>query len=84
MSISEVFMEGISDALGTGATLLKNIANPLGIILIVFGVLGLFPRNRRVGSSMVLIIFGVLIIALNNNFSGQEGDIFNKDGGISF
>ena len=84
MSISEGLSEGISDALGTGVDLLKNIANPLGIILIIFGVLGLFPRNRRVGSSMVLIIFGILIIALNYNFGGQENQIFNKDGGISF
>jgi small neutral amino acid transporter SnatA (MarC family) len=84
MPISEGFMEGISDAFGTGINLLMNIANPLGIVLIIFGVLGLFPRNRRVGSSMVLIIFGILILTLSNNFGSREDQIFNKDGGISF
>ena len=84
MSISEGLMEGISDFFGTGVNLLKNIANPLGILLIIFGVLGLFPRNRRVGSSMVLIISGIFILMMNNNFGGQENQIFNTDGGISF
>ena len=84
MPISEGFMEEISDFFGTGVNWLLNIANPLGILLIIFGVLGLFPRNRRVGTSMVLIISGIFIISMGYNFASQENQIYNKDGGISF